>query len=511
MNSDYDIEPVLSLTLESHPPTSRDPIYLGTMLRLFASRIHDFQSLLSKPKSVPPLISTTFGDIEPLGFERFRICELYAELLHCSNMALLNDPRGEIVVRERDIERERLRKEGACKRSVMDLWGDTTLRNDRQWAADPYSSDDSDNGDEKDNHLINDSKMKIQHQRSEDGEKNSLVIHEPSGALRQVNGSLTEDLPTVEVEQEKQGSGESRLSTEIRSSESDPFTSPPNSLSTQISNSDNGLLAHNLAESAIELNQPSELMDTDQAEHPVVGDYLKMKFVEARVLPSVVDLFFDHPWNNFLHNVVYDILTQVLNGPMDKGFNQQLAIDLFTTGQLTEKILSGQRASDEAQYVDMSLFNADTFGRAKDKGVRLGYMGHLTLIAEEVLKLAERIPLELLDSVVVQKLTARDWNEYVDVTLTATRTRDNAILGGVRPQPSFLGGGLNTSVLDPTTAELAGVDDNAVVTAIVGRGLRYENSNSAQGDEDFGGEQEQETTDEPVASPDQKNVDLLSL
>jgi serine/threonine-protein phosphatase 6 regulatory subunit 3 len=29
----------------------------------------------------------------PLGFERFRICELFAELLHCSNMSLLNAVR----------------------------------------------------------------------------------------------------------------------------------------------------------------------------------------------------------------------------------------------------------------------------------------------------------------------------------------------------------------------------------------------------------------------------------
>lgn len=29
----------------------------------------------------------------PLGFERFRICELFAELLHCSNMSLLNTIR----------------------------------------------------------------------------------------------------------------------------------------------------------------------------------------------------------------------------------------------------------------------------------------------------------------------------------------------------------------------------------------------------------------------------------
>jgi hypothetical protein len=125
-------------------------------------------------------------------------------------------------------------------------------------------------------------------------------------------------------------------------------------------------------------------------------------------------------------------------------------------------------------------------------------MGHLTLIAEEVLKLAERIPLEFLDSVVVQKLTSRDWNHYVDVTLTATRTRDNAILGGVRPQPSVLGAGLNASVLSPATTEIAGVDDNAVLAAIVSRGLRYENRDTAQGNEEFGSDQEHETTDEPV-------------
>jgi serine/threonine-protein phosphatase 6 regulatory subunit 3 len=35
-------------------------------------------------------VLTTVGTITPLTFERYRICELFAELLHCSNMALLN-------------------------------------------------------------------------------------------------------------------------------------------------------------------------------------------------------------------------------------------------------------------------------------------------------------------------------------------------------------------------------------------------------------------------------------
>ena len=35
---------------------------------------------------------TTIGLLTPLTFERYRICELYGELLHCSNMSLLNRP-----------------------------------------------------------------------------------------------------------------------------------------------------------------------------------------------------------------------------------------------------------------------------------------------------------------------------------------------------------------------------------------------------------------------------------
>lgn len=349
IGSDYDIEPVLSLTLESHPPTSRDPIYLGTMLRLFASRVHDFQSLLSQPKSVPPYIATTFGHIEPLGFERFRICELYAELLHCSNMGLLNDPRGEVIVRERDIERERLRREGQSRRPVVDVWGDTTLQNDRQWAADPYSSDDSEEGNEEAPAVFDDKVNKVEQllPRTEDPHRRPSP-QESSGPPQPAKGNQPLNVPSHELKQETPESRESRTSPERKSSDSNTLISPLESPLIHLE-SKNGGPRTDEDSSATNPNDSVGLLGTDQAGQPVVGDYLKMKFVEARVLPSVVDLFFAHPWNNFLHNVVYDILTQVLNGPMDKGFNRQLAIDLFTTGQLTEKILDGQRASDEAQ------------------------------------------------------------------------------------------------------------------------------------------------------------------
>ena len=107
---------------------------------------------------------------------------------------------------------------------------------------------------------------------------------------------------------------------------------------------------------------------------------------------------------------------------MDRGFNANLAIDLFQTGRITERIVEGQQRSDE---------------KSKKNNMRLGYMGHLTLIAEEVVKFSERHPPELLSQNVYSKVTSRQWSDYVENTLSETRERDNAILGGVRPDVSI--------------------------------------------------------------------------
>lgn len=120
-NSDYDPE-------NGHnpdaPPTSHDPIYLGTLLRMFAKHVPDFMELiLSSKHTVTEGDKTVFVErqklhsawgtqIEPLGFDRFKTCELMAELLHCSNMGLLNEKGSEEFIQQRDAERERLRAQG---------------------------------------------------------------------------------------------------------------------------------------------------------------------------------------------------------------------------------------------------------------------------------------------------------------------------------------------------------------------------------------------------------------
>lgn len=115
-NSDYDPD----VGGIDNIPSSRDPIYLGTLLRLFATHVPDFMSLIltqtmvvtnedgTKTEKKRELKAAYGGTIEPLGFDRFKTCELMAELLHCSNMGLLNERGAERYVRERDRERDRI-------------------------------------------------------------------------------------------------------------------------------------------------------------------------------------------------------------------------------------------------------------------------------------------------------------------------------------------------------------------------------------------------------------------
>ena len=70
---------------EQNPPGPRDPIYLGEMLDLFSSNLDRIAALIQTEPIPPPHVTSNI-----LGFTRFKLSELIAELLHCSNMILLN-------------------------------------------------------------------------------------------------------------------------------------------------------------------------------------------------------------------------------------------------------------------------------------------------------------------------------------------------------------------------------------------------------------------------------------
>ncbi|TGO30574.1 hypothetical protein BPAE_0004g00300 [Botrytis paeoniae] len=545
-NSDYDPE----VGAEANAvPSSRDPIYLGTLLRMFAKHVPDFMELILSPNHTvgggdgPVTIqrkelSAAFGGkIEPLGFDRFKTCELMAELLHCSNMGLLNEVGSEEFVKARDVERERLKAEGKLNPSPTALMSedDLTMKSSTQTRlgspdgsrklevqnasdddgfeevthATELGDDAKDDFDEKHEHeetLLTSTHPPVSFLDKDDEE----FVDEPlsSPRLQPLSDEHTLQEPEMTV---LPLSPTKELSQQVGSlgftDEDTTMTSPPPSIDTTVlddtEDSSDGSHKHTPASSegspesqSVALEPPTESsVPTEEVPHaaeliplpedtpaplfsnkagsteettdtstavpgdgnmsldsidttmrdagegsnsvlmgntgelfqdqtletagaPVVGDYLKMQFVEHKVVPTILDFFFRFPWNNFLHNVVYDVVQQVFNGPMDRGYNRSLAIDLFETGDITMRIVDGQKKSDEAQE--------------KNK-MRLGYMGHLTLIAEEVVKFTERHPPELLSDSVLERVMNGDWIPYVEVTLAETRERDNAILGGVRP------------------------------------------------------------------------------
>lgn len=93
-------------------------------------------------------------------------------------------------------------------------------------------------------------------------------------------------------------------------------------------------------------------------------------------------------------------------------------------------------------------------------------MGHLTLIAEEVVKFTERHPPELLSETVLDKVMSQAWINYVEGALAETRERDNAILGGVRPEVALghrgsMGGGGGLGGAGLGGAGLGGLGSNS--------------------------------------------------
>lgn len=341
-NSDYDILPVLYITLESHPPTGRDPIFLGHLLTVFGDKIADFNELLMRTNDETTL-KTTFGEIEPLGFERFKICELIAELLHCSNMALLNDNKGFEVVRIRDELRLKMKEFDAV------------------------------------------------------GFKYNEVIELPSEDWK----------PSLDAEREL-----SKKFDHDNKTDDDDYNDTIDSFNSKMHESNLG----NNSGDEEEPHANANLTEEQIRAGPVVGDFLKIALFDTQIISNILSMFFKFPWNNFLHNVVFDIVQQVLNGSMDIGFNKFLAIDIFHSGDITHKITEGQRLCTE--YEEENL------------GLRLGYMGHLTLIAEEVVKFIQLYPVSTVSELIDQKIEDEIWEGYVSHVLYDTRKKYNAILGG---------------------------------------------------------------------------------
>ncbi|KAF2842070.1 SAPS-domain-containing protein [Patellaria atrata CBS 101060] len=644
-NSDYDMDN----TIGPYPKPS-DPIYLGCLLRQFAQAIPDFMAVVSRDKqsSTDPTgkrtvkkreLKAAFGEtIEPLGFDRFKTCELMAELLHCSNMVLLNERGAEGDIRARDRERERLKKaaqeafeqsyeaptpefsnsvdsQGFHHTKAPSTASDSIEEIKHTETSHPIDDEEFEDVSESDDVLEELKLLRESHQqtkaieaedrakalrareksqanRSENnpsdstGQEHIELVDEPLDAPKSavpagtnasllteqadsptglsdkvgglglsgdVSGSdvskgpsdttsaasaasskqlvslLTEQLsgkpsttqdpeplpslsPHADDKPAPLFSGMTKSTIKDDKKDSEASSSQQNS-SSAVSITSQGTIgstkgteddsdskdekSESLTSSGTStpnpIKPPAYQEEIDGS--PVVGDLLKMMFVQHQVVPYIFQFFFRFPWNNFLHNVVYDLVQQIFNGPMDRGYNKVLAEDLFINGAITERIIEGQKTSDKAQ---------------KETNVRLGYMGHLTLIAEEVVKFAERHTMGDIENKVLQKILEPEWTHYVEHTLAETRERDNAILGGVRPDmnagprqtvlnsitggnmnwgathtlPSNAsGGGLGTSMLDSMDV-LEGTSGGGFMDGSGDRGTLLSGFNNSSDEED---------------------------
>ncbi|KAJ1940963.1 sporulation-induced protein, partial [Linderina macrospora] len=307
---------------------------LSAMMKVLALRVDDLVELLKTPRSSTEPVPTTLGLREPLGFERLRICELFAELLHCSNMPRLNMPLGS-------------------------------------------------------HELLSE----------EESFKDSPTIH--SGLHSGHHSGPPTDSKS------SGGSDDKSPQAPSESAAAAPAPTPVPGAVTAIEDDVYGTIP-------LEIGDPAEHDETNTP----VGQLLKWNLIRHEVLPMCVDLFFRFPLNNFLHSVVYDMMHQVLNLPLNLECNVALVVVAFRDVRITSRIAQACAKNDEICQ--------------QPKGVRLGYMGHLTGIGEEVARLLE-LSGAALESLISPYINGDEWLDYVARTLQEVRERDQQPLGGERP------------------------------------------------------------------------------
>lgn len=337
---------------EQNPPGVRDPIYLGDLLEIFSNNLGGLVELLEMESNLHP---QNDNGSSILGITKFKISEIVAELLHCSNMILLNSRKIAYLVCIRDEVRALQTKtiNAAISDSINTGFADNVLK----------SQDISD----VTNGLDDVSLVEIEHDKAKKvPSRRSLHI---------LSGSANDDLVCREIldnlEYDESDDDEPAVSND------NPFVS----------------------------EQRNKMFRID----PSVGDLFKLKLIDSGMLQSIVNKFVKHPWHNFFHNVVFDLIQQIFNGKLNS-YNSFLIVELFRTDKcgITNMIISAFRSQVEP---------------------RPGYMGHLILISEEVVKFTTLYKPALISPVIVEAVGTDDWEWFVSEVLLKTRELYNVILG----------------------------------------------------------------------------------
>lgn len=381
-------------------------VHLGNLVTALTNRFPDLHKLLLEPQSADRVKSAYNSN--PLTMQRFRVIELYAELLHSSNMSTLNRVPGTGPEYSAD---------GALLGGLdgLDLLGHALQANES-----------GDEEQDEDVQLTQARELPISSSSTD-----YSLTESDDVALSDGEDSSTAPTPTtstaasldVTVPPPPSPADAERLRTVMG------IESSPDSPSEGASHAA-------VAATTVAPSVASEAIADATTQHPSpadelsTGERLKQQFINYRVLRTLMDLFFEHANNNFLHHLVYDILQQILNGQLERGYNRELVVDLFQRAKLVDRVLSAQRMNDE-------LVN-----RTPPRP-RLSYMGHISLIAEELVKFFARCPPDLFE-IIKPSFDVESWEIFVNGSLRETRQRDSQPLAGGKP-PTGISSGMSAN------------------------------------------------------------------
>lgn len=482
-NSDYDQVNLLTTTIQSHPPSNHDPIYLGYLLKTFSQHLPTlFQIIIdAENDSNNPILENQLHErFRPLGFERFKIVELVAELLHCSNMGLMNSKRAERIVKERDHVRKHMVSQ--LQDAIQDLTiapeesPKETLASSTSKGCGSRSGRDSSSGkrntSSKDRKQKHRGKEEQEHQEQQythddndenDDDDRSKVYDSDEGNDTKATEAVSSTKPTKttttaatnddSITTNRYDAGvtgdisdeNSNNNTIITTDSTDTTSNNNNNDNDNNDNDDNNNISDNATnnefdEEEDEVDESFEIpyVNVNQSnklrKKPTVGDFFKIQLYDIQFLPKIIELFLTHPWNNFWHNVIFDIIQQIFNGRMDFSYNSFLVYSLFNLRGSLQFMPPESRKLDLRGFILTKDFilqgYQDSYHFYERYHTNLGYMGHLVLIAEEVVKFSKLYKVELISPDIHEALQDEEWRFYSEDVLNDTRMMYSKILGG---------------------------------------------------------------------------------
>ncbi|KAL1761338.1 SIT4 phosphatase-associated protein-domain-containing protein [Schizophyllum commune] len=427
------LEPTMQTTVEKF-----GVVHFGPLLEVMIKHMEQLQGFMKQPRSLTGPVHTTVGTIRPLTLERYRVIELFAELLHCSNMTLLNRPPSFADMYDAD---GRLQGGLAGMERLGQVIAPAQRRDDDNMddvepamelpisSASQHSPSNFDSDDD----------MGSEPGSSDDEAMEEIVMAEESPASQRAPLTDSPQTSVLSCSPHSSNFSTSPNTSTLSSSPETSTTMASLAQSTESVGSSAGSTAGARSRSRRGSRRRTTMDESVTASQLVpIGEQLKRRWLDLDILSTMMDLFFEFPWNNFLHSAVYDIIHQIFTGPAESPLNRELALSLFRDAKLMHRIVEGQKRNDEAA--------------AQPKGVRLGYMGHLTLIAEDVINWLDQLPPDARMAV-LQFAPDPAWEEYVNGRFNETKARDTALLGGGKPDVTRGTGGASRWKVDEEDAK----------------------------------------------------------